>query len=257
MLVVIPISSSDEKLIDNFCNTLHFFGPYKKHSALIVSRPSDASFSATVFEKIKKLFNQTDIHFFKENGPKGWPSGPNFYWNRTILFLKESENRHPWLWMETDLIPIKSKWLDKIEKEYKNCKKKFMGCIEPASDGYWSHLSGCAIYPHNINKFCTWWKWVHKKNVAFDLICAKQIIKHSYNTESICNCFRTSNFELKEGKITAILKNKKTQQGSRSVLFFEKKDYTNIILNKKTLLVHGCKDETLSNIIINNNFFKE
>ena len=254
MLVVIPISSSDEKLIENFCKTLTFFGPYKKHSALVVSRPSDASFCKVVFKKIKPLFKKTCFHLFETDGPIGWPSGPNFYWNRTIRFLENKKNKLPWLWMETDMIPVKSEWLDKIEKEYKKCNKNFMGCVEPSSYGYWEHLSGCAVYPHNINKYCTWWKWVHKKNAAFDLICAKQIIPNSHNTKSIRNLFRTSNFELKNEKITGIINNKIDTKND-SAFFLEKKDYTNIIKNKKTLLIHGCKDETLSNLIINNKLF--
>jgi hypothetical protein len=54
------------------------------------------------------------------------------------------------LWIEADCVPLKPGWIDQMEGEYKHCGKPFMGCVYQRP---FSHLTGCAIYPNNIEQY--------------------------------------------------------------------------------------------------------
>ena len=89
MLIVIPVSVTDEKLINDFSDCLNHFGPYSNHELLVVSRPSDILHAVNLLNRIKSKFKTIDIHAFPEDGKRGWPQGPNFYWQETIKYLKK------------------------------------------------------------------------------------------------------------------------------------------------------------------------
>jgi hypothetical protein len=243
MLVVVPVSSHDSDLIEPFSKAICFFGIYKKHELLIVSRPSDKDLAEILFLKIKNQFKVSKIHIFKKNGKLGWPFGPNHYWKSTIEFLIKSKNKKPWYWMELDCTPVDENWLDKIDLEYKNCKTPFLGMIGNLSRRKKSdrnkYFLGCGVYPADIDVHFKEWRIVDQFNcVPFDLFCSYFFLKKASKSKLMKNCFRVSDFRC-------------TNEGIRGI---NKVPYDSIykydsVIKKNIVVVHGCNDGSLSNLV--------
>jgi hypothetical protein len=243
MLVVVPVSSHDKNLIDFFSKSICFFGPYKKHDLLIVSRPSDKKFAKKLFKKISDCFNTSSIYTFKQDGALGWPIGPNFYWKSTIEYLICSKNKSPWLWMELDCTPVDEGWLDRVYLEYKNCKKPFLGMVEDLSrekkNKRNKYFLGSGIYPADMDIYFREWRLVDKfSDVPFDLFCSCFFLKNACKSKLMQNCFRVSDFRCTNNGI----------RGINKVPYDSIYKYDSVI-KKNIVLVHGCNDGSLSNLI--------
>lgn len=250
MKIIIPVSETDEPLIKDFCNVVKYLGPYKSHNLLVVCRPSDSKFGLQVLMSLKNLFGSFDFHIFDEDGERGWPSGPNFYWYNTIKHLILSGNQDPWLWLEADMTPLKLGWIDTLENEYKNCGKPCMGWVEDTTTvtkysrkivKLTKHLVGAAIYPPNLNKFCSTWENVWEIDTAFDIICQWELVPNSFHSSLFQHSFRTK--EYTENRHTKIIKGIDDNNFPDGLSFDQP-------LSEEAVIHHGCIDGSLAKIIL-------
>lgn len=251
MLVVIPVSNADEKLIPDFTSCLTLFGPYVKHDLLIVCRPSDALYGVRLFNKTRELFKSANIHVFNEDGIKGWPQGPNHYWKQTILFLNQRTIKTPWLWMELDMTPLKRGWLDTLEEEYKECGKPCLGWVQDTttitSDGVvvpiGKHLVGAGIYPADIDTVCKVWAYVDKISTAFDVLCQWELVPVTHHSLFFQHCFRTQNYkEIAMG----CMRGEDNNNFPGGLRFDE-------TIRGDAVLHHGCDDGSLARLLVSLN----
>ena len=234
MLVVVPVSSHDEPLIEDFCDIVRFFSLYKSHSLLVVHRPFDVKFGQTVFERLNRKFGESTIFEFPENGPIGWPSGPNHYWSETIKYLEAKKNKMPWFWMEMDTTPIENNWLDLLSKEYELCGKLCLGSLIQLPEASCPHLDGVAVYPPNLSKICNSWKSI-SLGIAFDVWCREEIHKQPAQSKIIQQHFRSSDYMCRDFGLWA--KSERMQNEG--------------IIKKESMIVHGCIDGSLARLILN------
>lgn len=240
MLVIVPVSSHDRGLASAFCDVVNFFGPYSDaHSLLVVSRPSDKTYADEVYLKISSSFKFHNRHIFRTDGPQGWPAGPNFYWHQSIRFLAATNNTSPWLWMELDMTPIEEGWLDILENEYYSSDEKFLGLLQEISGGV--HFVGAGIYPGNFHKAYRLWKNVTRQAVAFDVACQTEIVKDAKQSEYMEHKFRTSYYKCTDLGLQGLVKD-------RELLRYPE---FSTPIKKSTVLVHGCVDTSLANLILN------
>jgi hypothetical protein len=249
MLVVIPISKTDENLSYSFCRIMNFFGPYLNHEVLFTYKKSDQKLANEIKQKISCLFKDSSDCIIDENVKVGWPQGPNSYWRQTILHLRHIKNNKPWYWMESDVTPLKDQWLDELEKDYYESGYPFFGCISEETPFYPFHLSGCAIYPADISSYTNNWKWVHNSDLAFDIICSGEIMKNLvFDSYKLVNYFQTENYKFNKDTLDFSFDKRK--------LFFDLGRQNDIerkpIELDITLLHHGCKDGTLAEKIMKN-----
>lgn len=244
MFLVIPVSKTDNKIIDDFCELTACLGPYKNHKVLYVYKKRDKSLVDKIKYFFKDLFFEEYDCIIDKNCPSGWPGGPNFFWRQAILFLKKIDNKLPWYWMEIDVTPVKKKWLDYLEKEYVFFGKPFMGFIASHSNNYFRHLSGCAVYPADIDIYMNEWKWIHNCNEAFDLICGSRdkVLTNTAFTKSMLNLFRSKNFKIDDNKLFYDHQYFPFEFGLDDDLKMQE-------FSENTLVVHGCKDASLIKII--------
>jgi hypothetical protein len=247
MLVVIPISKTDEILCKNFSEIMNFFGPYFDHEALFVYKKSDMKLANQIKQNISYLFGNYSDYFIDENIINSWPIGPNSYWRKTILYLRSINNNKPWYWMELDVTPLKDEWLDELEKDYINAGLPFLGCVSESSYYYPSHLSGCAVYPPNISDYNNNWKWVHNSNTAFDIICSGEIMKYLvFDHYKMLNYFRTEKYKFDpKSNIFDFTKRYLFSDNGR-----EKDIKKKELIIGHSLIHHGCKDGSLADEII-------
>jgi hypothetical protein len=80
---------------------------------------------------------------------RGWPLSAN-----TMFFTAYHEVKRmslsPFMWIESDCVPLKPGWVDTMFKEYAESHKAFMGCVYQRP---FPHLTGVAIYPTNIEQY--------------------------------------------------------------------------------------------------------
>jgi len=239
MLVVIPVSSHDSPLIDNFCAAVNFLGPYAdKHQALVVARPADQAYAIRVKDLICSSFKVCDLHLFEKDGPIGWPQGPNFYWYSTVSYLKYINCEQPWLWMELDMTPIEDNWLDTLAGEYTSCGADFLGSLQTIDIG--THFVGAGIYPAFFYKKYQSWHTVMEQALAFDVHCQNEIVPQAQQSKYIEHKFRTSYYKCTNNGLQGL---------SEARQFIHPEFFTPI--NKEAVLVHGCVDGSLAALILN------
>jgi hypothetical protein len=256
VLIIIPVSENDFTSplnVINFLSILRKFGPYDEHELLVSARPTAIPYAKVIFNNISELFKKSNMFVFEENGPYGWPQGPNYYWKHTIQHLKDNNNKLPWLWMEVDLLPLKPKWADILEKEYKKCGKPFFGTIQDTttvtSDMFRiniaRHLQGTAVYPAEIWKHCSIWEYTDRLDKAFDVITQWEIVPRTADTKLIQQGFRTINYKL--------LLNPLRIQGEDNGDMNGVVSYAQPIA-PEAILHHGCKDTSLAEIIMSEDY---
>lgn len=240
MLVVVPVSAHDRGLAKAFCEILNFLGPYnQKHQLLVVFRPSDAAYGLKVYQQLSDAFKTSNFYQFAEDGPRGWPAGPNFYWYQTIKYLEQLGNTAPWLWMELDMTPIEENWLDTLELEYVHKNREFLGTLQTISRGV--HFVGAGVYPGNFFKNYESWKTVTLQPLAFDVFCQDEIVPNACSADTIDHKFRTYCYKCTELGLQGI---------ADGIDYFKYPEFSTPI-KKTAVLVHGCVDTTLARLILN------
>jgi hypothetical protein len=249
MLVVIPVSSADAALTPDFSAVLRHFGPYSGHEALVVVRPSDRAHGEELLKAIDGLFDKSDFYVLPQDGPIGWPQGPNYYWGMTSHHLQfERENKLPWLWMELDSTPLREGWLDEIETEYNTAKMPFLGVLETThaidSQGnkkeMGQHLVGVAVYPPNIGDYSTLCSYAARMDTAFDVLCQWEFVPRSHNSKLFQHGFRTQSYRRNADGLFQGEDNNNFPNGVR----FDAE------IRPDAALFHGCDDGSLARSIM-------
>ena len=242
MLCVVPVSCHENNLLIPFLSAVSANGSCEKHCLLIVASPSARLQAIQIQAGIGHLFLNSNVHIFDKDGPAGWPCGPNFYFSKTLEYLVESKNQLAWLWCELDCTPIKNNWLDVIESEYESADGAFLGVkdffIKNLGNFKIQHnyMVGVGVYPSNFESILGDPKELMIASMAFDAHYGHKIFDKTTDSKTIQHCYRTVNYFASGG----IIKGSHTRNHA-----FKKLDNP---VSNETVLVHGCKDGSLSNI---------
>jgi hypothetical protein len=172
----------------------------------------------------------------------GWIEGSNDLFLTAALHIEEKV-KQPWLWLESDGIPLKKDWLDVIDTVYEQGQKPFMGWRYMFSNpdnaiAPFPLLSGVAVYPPNA------WSRLIKSirfapNQAFDVSCAPIIMPEANHTNLIQHFYGEKLLPptFSESKLDSSPVNTWTLQQlhPNAVLFHRNKDGSLIRLLKRKL----------------------
>lgn len=183
MLVVIPFFSGDKHQAVKLAEWIAELGGVENHSAMMmVAQDTD---ERGIYEPLKKAFGKVTVYRMTRNA-LGWPDGPNLMFSQWGYLMAGVAKPEPWFWMEPDMVPLSSDWLDKIDAEYKQAKKPFMGeRIDFPSIKV--HLTGCSVYPPKITDYFPDGRFmlVEDCHDAFDLFLAESILPNAHFTKLI------------------------------------------------------------------------
>lgn len=239
MVIVVPVSNHDADLIEDFSEVVNFFGPYgETFSLFVVCRPSDRFYGRRIFEALKPSFCESCLHIFAEDGPIGWPEGPNFYWAKTAEALDASGVSLPWFWMEMDVTPIDEGWADALAAEYRMCGSPFLGVIEGGPSG--KHLSGAAVYPPGMSRPPFNAGLSLKVPLAFDVLLKNIMVPMASDTKLIQNNFRTRLYQCTNQGL----------KGQDDSVRADGRTFSSPV-RPGVKLVHGCQDGSLARLILN------
>lgn len=116
---------------------------------------------------------------------QGWPAAPNWAWQSTARFMDDKKVNEPWLWWESDAVPIKPGWLDAIHDGYMKGGKRFAGHVVDRMD----HMNGVGVYPPDVRRRCheamlcrsAAWDYVLKDTINGDCTNLNHLIQHVWN----------------------------------------------------------------------------
>lgn len=103
---------------------------------------------ATALKSAQQLFRSVDVHTYPRALRDEWPFAQNNAFLNTAWRVY-AKHKGPWLWLETDAVPIGKGWLDLLWNEYQKGGKPFGGHWNFATNVF----NGVAIYPPNISRY--------------------------------------------------------------------------------------------------------
>lgn len=142
---------------------------------------TDAGISPGIYTPIQqaaeRVFTNCRTEFIPPASAK-WPGSNNWVFANIVNYMAAREEPRPWLLLETDVVPVKPDWMERLEDEYLAARKPFMGAwVE-----YYDIINGAAVYPPNVKV------WAEKyfaqdvtKALSYDCAIAPDIIWFSHN----------------------------------------------------------------------------
>lgn len=184
LLLTLPYCTKDASLLQKMLDWMAELQPkYLGHSCLLVADqevPPDQKIDLQ--NRARKLFDFADTMIVRVPADKqNWPAGPNLLFASAARQIHESY-KLPWLWFEPDAVPLVSRWLDIIAREYERTPKRFMGSLVPANnqpDMPPVHMAGCGVYPADA--------WVGLEPILktatrpFDIVTASYVVPRATN----------------------------------------------------------------------------
>lgn len=159
MLVALGTHAGDSAEAKRLLLWISKLGERRTHCLLLVA---DAG---TPFDEVMQLRELAE-GMFREvrvttnaQTVKGWPQGANSLFKTAATYVHEKW-RQSWIWIESDCVPMRGGWLEKIEEEYQKYSAyqevgmRFLGYIYECSQPFQPArlMSGIAVYPADAIK---------------------------------------------------------------------------------------------------------
>lgn len=260
MLLVIPVSKHDKNKIEQFKSLIEKFPIGSDHDLLVVGSKENKNEIEKLDYEIKHLFNSSQVHLLNDN-VLGWPMSCNFYFQQTCAFLKNKKENDSFFWCELDSVPLKENWLDIISNEYyldttkatkeKRNPKIYLGVMERNYEGKNGELlpesisgpkmSSIGVYSNEICN-CPVLSSLSLTNRHWTSVIQWYTTKEINDSKLIQNNWRTNNYRKDNDKIIC-----------DSISNSAWDNHYNNAITSDCVIVHGCKDDSLSNLLLNNN----
>ena len=260
MKLVIPVSRHDSKRLHKCVDLLLHSGGFSDHSLLIYHTPAAKNEAHEALERLSDRFAASAIaeHLYEpEFGPNGKEAEANVIFYGAVMHLGKMGNQEPFLWFEVDSAFIQAGALNSIEREYRIKNRPFLGPLVPFAftrDGK-LHISedeqvmmSCGVYPANLSD--------HPDSRPLGIDLGKQPPRNPAipfdvylrgvqrtagwaNSELINDQWNTGNYRRDAGNLVC-----------DPLPFPRPVRERGGIVPKSAVMVHGCKDDSLYNVIL-------
>lgn len=146
LLVVCPFFSGDEHLLLNNLEWIKELDGNLDYDCLL-SCDNDTAVGPAL-KAAKEVFRNVASMKYPRVSNSAWPNPQNNAFLQTAWHVY-AKHKGPWLWLETDSIPMCKGWLDALWNEYQKGGKPFGGHWNFATNVF----NGVAIYPQNISQY--------------------------------------------------------------------------------------------------------
>lgn len=254
MKIIIPVSQSDQHLLDPFIQMLSANGPIGEHDVIFMPTANCAELVQGEYKKLANLCRSVQSVTCPRNWEGGWPVACNNHWHFAVSWLDNQLNKDVWMWLELDTaftVPTKQAIQQMMEKYTIGYGKGqiFMGTQKPVlingkEDPSDLIMNGVAIYPPMVSRFPTVMPLFNNMGrtgsmgirIPFDMYLRWQFRKLGVNniTPMIEHHWKSKEYTRKGDTITF------KKEGDEKV-------YT---LSPETVLAHGCKDGSLHRLVV-------
>lgn len=257
MTLVFPFVESDYEKALQLARWIDRLGKNFPHSVVVLYPKGLDQKADTILRVLANGFGYSEKHCVGDL-PRGWPEGPNAMFKAACAYMEHHKTLTHWLWMEPDVYPFTPDWLDRWEKEYTFCKRPFMGWPQRTmrikngelyQDG--EHMNGVGVYPKSVRKYVEWIQSVSPKE-AFDVAIQWEVMRKDRNgqyerfapTRLMEHRWSTNNHRVvSRGNVWTI----ECDPLGTSALGGQYKIDPKGELGP--VMVHGCKDNTLPEIL--------
>lgn len=257
MLIVLPISKHDAKFLPNFAKVLAKLGGARNAEALIVSSHDNEDLIEQYRFSVEEQFSKVHTYGFTAQGPSGWPRSCNHYFIQTAFHVESKFLKHKcFYYLELDTLPLKKGWYEALLTEYNLSQKPFMGVKEPTYlrpagadpndlkvvvKGH--HMVGTGVYPTRLSAHSVLYRYNHPG--PWDVEMQWEVVPKMHPTQLIQHNWGTLNYRIENGVVVCddIPDKPKCITHSKPV-------------RQDACLLHGCKDDSLANLVLGTEFSK-
>lgn len=257
MLLVIPVSLSDQKNIPVIEKAFEVFSPGSGHKILAIGSPNASQAIKEAAQKLCGHFaGNASTYIFDTDCELGWPTACNSYFQQAAWYIGSNYDE-PWLWFELDSTPIRVGWLDEIELAVHHLQgeaqregmaiPRYFGVSEPARLEYQGTLmpnagqqmAAVGVYPSNMDDVLSL-RALSSTNIPWHTFLRWYVMPHFAELPLIQNNWQTAKYRpSKDGDIEC-----------ESVARWAWDVHFNKPIGPEVVLVHGCKDGTLLDVAI-------
>jgi hypothetical protein len=243
--IVLPVCQKQAAMVSRLVHRFQEFNDMKDRDILLVCTwedhfdvPELAKFLSPVFANVSYAVIP-DIPEFAE-----WPMVGNHMFYHTAQHLHEHENKDPWYFFEPDNWPLYPNWMAAFDSEYEEAAMPYMGAVNTTrlvdrrtgkSEAHGRHMVGTGVYPAD---FFTRSRELHfLDSEAWDIALQDEILPDCHETPLIFHAWNTGKYHVTPDKkvIGVDFGPNKGRYGGRPVPLY-------------SMVVHGCKDDSLSKI---------
>lgn len=277
MRIALPASQSDVHLLANWIEVVKHLRCGEQHDLTIVASRSVEVQAHDAKTELEGCFNSVTVSVIPIDPSGGWPRGSNAHFWHCANFMSSKPNL-PWLLNELDCLPTSERSYDIVAAKHMDAGTPFSGQISPtpfretnesgevAENGrivssiYGANdtiLNGCAVYPGNImgrsgtgglmNDFM---KGDESPDIGWDIYLRAGIKAEGVShIDAIANHWNTENYRVEGGRL--VCDSRKTHPAYADKPKWQIRQCGGAI-HPDAVLIHGCKDESLSNLILEN-----
>jgi len=256
MKIVIPVTTHDVTRLPKMVKALLHFGGLIDHGIVLLHSPSCAAECKQAADELRSSVGSVDCYETSYEYNFGLFTDVNMLFVSAIRKLANAGNKEPFLWLELDARPIDHGWLNTLVKEYKQKGRECMGnvvdipmisgdeLITVTND---KMMMAVGIYPPNLS--------THPESSAlvadlskppprnpeppFDVYLRGSLRRIGMaNTELISDQWNTINYRRTEDGIVCDPKPINRKVRLRGGL-----------VSKTAVLIHGCKDDSLDELL--------
>lgn len=258
LTIAIPVSHAGLNRLSASVDSMEFLGGLQKHMVVFCCAPSVHAAVAEQAARLRAICPNVFVDPLPrepEGAGKFGAFNAIFRDSVELLYLRKNEN--PWIWWEEDMTAIKGGWADRLELEYHQKGQRFMGVRraarevmrglngqalderDPRAQG--DYMVAVGIYPPNFKDYSTLYKYPDPTgNMPTDVNIRFEINRNLHHTNLIAHHWNTGNYRRNEqGQIVCDDINRKDGEPS----------YGGVV-SEMAYVVHGCKDGTLSRLIL-------
>lgn len=149
LLVVLPFSRRDQHLAIANLEWIAEMGHVEQHDILlVVDEDVDVKMAKSI---ASSCFRKVTVLPIDKCSTSKWPISQNHTWKRAVDYIDHFK-LWPFLYLESDAIPLRYDWLNRIDDEYRAVGRPFLGYKEYADDPDRVHMNGVGVYG-DIYKF--------------------------------------------------------------------------------------------------------
>lgn len=241
MIIALPVSRSDISIFPALVNSMVKFGGFESHRIIVLPTPSAASDATESSKALQSICRQFDIATLNIEPEGGWPQACNQHFAAALEKMHELRIDEPFLWVEADCCFIQYNPVNAILTEYHMAKRPFLGHKRPTkevmvgADG--EHMVACGVYPADFYTRTRLWQFI-RNDQPFDVWLRWEIAPHCHDTKLIQHCPRSVDYH-------EILDPPARING----LPQDKGNLTPFTVSREAVMVHGCKDGSLSKLV--------
>jgi hypothetical protein len=242
MIFIIPVSGADFDKLPKFVKVLQKLGGLKEHKGILVPTADVAERACQIARPLEMLFGEYREIKLTTTPKGGWPGACNVHFKLAVSETMASLDSH-WMWLELDSCPLKEGWANALHWDYINGGTAFRGYVNDTSsfsEFSGTHMVGFGMYPKDFYARTVLWQYP-PEDIPFDIFMRDAIRKDVSVSPMISHIWGSREYHY-----------------HHDGFLYGKDRHGNLqAVSKTAVIVHGVKDDSLYDLILNDEKIEE